>query len=577
MDLQHIDLSNLKPASINVRKKGGEELSDLIPSIRSLGILQPLLVRPNCEGFEIVAGQRRFRALTALAEEAEVAPDPVPCIVMTDGDDAKAIEASLAENVARLPMDEIDQYKAFSALIKEGQTSEDIAAQFGVTERLVNQRLAIANLYGPILNAYRRDEVDARSMRVLTMATIKQQKAWWKLHKSKDDYAPTGHRLKDWLFGGDAIPASNAIFDVEASKLALIGDLFGADSYFADGEAFWTQQNMAIAEKAQSYRDDGWQSVVVHDVGHRFQSWNYVDLAETKGGEVHITVSSDGEVNIHEGVMDRDALRKQQKAEAGETAKPPKPEITKAMQNYLGLHRHASVRSHIMANSCVALRLIAAHMLAGSNLWAVKAEPQRTGNSATNESLAANKAQQRFENERIAIKALLGIEDEEPLVNHGSVYWGGRDLIASFTKLLTLEDDAILRILAFLMAETLEAHSALVETVGTHLETNPMRDWSPDEAFIDLLRDKEVINAMLGELAGEAVAKGNLTATANVQKGILKDCLSGEREANIENWQPRYMAFPMGAYTERGAGVVVAAKDDTALTGIDASAEKQAA
>ncbi len=60
MKLQHIKIDDLKTTAINVRKKGGKDIADLLPSIRSLGILQPLLVRKNCEGYEIVAGQRRY-------------------------------------------------------------------------------------------------------------------------------------------------------------------------------------------------------------------------------------------------------------------------------------------------------------------------------------------------------------------------------------------------------------------------------------------------------------------------------------------------------------------------------------
>ena len=99
MKLQHIELENLKTTNLNVRKKGGKDIDDLVPSIRSLGIIQPLLVRKNCEGYEIVAGQRRYHALVKLSQEAEI--DPVPCIIMQEGDDAKAIEASLAECVFR--------------------------------------------------------------------------------------------------------------------------------------------------------------------------------------------------------------------------------------------------------------------------------------------------------------------------------------------------------------------------------------------------------------------------------------------------------------------------------------------
>ena len=80
-----------------------------------------------------------------------------------------------------------------------------------------------------------------------------------------------------------------------------------------------------------------------------------------------------------------------------------------------------------------------------------------------------------------------------------------------------------------------------------------MRDmWQPDDAFFDLLRDKQAINAMVRELAGPDAADANLTATARVQKGILRDCLNGTRRPKVEHWLPGYLAFPMRPYTERG-------------------------
>jgi len=50
MELQHIELENLKTTALNVRKKGAKDIADLVPSIRSLGLLQPLLVSQNREG-----------------------------------------------------------------------------------------------------------------------------------------------------------------------------------------------------------------------------------------------------------------------------------------------------------------------------------------------------------------------------------------------------------------------------------------------------------------------------------------------------------------------------------------------
>ena len=114
MRLEHIELKDLKISSANVRKHGGDDVSDILPSIRSIGVIQSLLVRRNCDGYEVVAGRRRWRSCQLIAEDGGTV-EPLPCIVLEEGDDAKAIEASLAENIARLPMDEVDQYKAFAA------------------------------------------------------------------------------------------------------------------------------------------------------------------------------------------------------------------------------------------------------------------------------------------------------------------------------------------------------------------------------------------------------------------------------------------------------------------------------
>ena len=66
------------------------------------------------------------------------------------------------------------------------------------------------------------------------------------------------------------------------------------------------------------------------------------------------------------------------------------------------------------------------------------------------------------------------------------------------------------------------------------------------------MRDKEAINAMVKEVAGKNAADGNVTETAKVQKQIIRDCLDGKRKGAKKDWQPRYMAFPMTAYTKRG-------------------------
>lgn len=560
MKLDHLPLEQLKLSPLNVRAKGGKEIADLLPSIRRLGILQPLLVRPNCEGFEIIAGQRRFHALTSLANEGIA--EPVPCIIMEAGDDAIAIEASLTENIAHLPMDEIDQYKAFAALRGEGLDTAEIASRFGVTERLVNQRLAIAGIIEPVLNAYRREQIGSDTLQILTMATPRQQKAWWKLFKDADTYAPHGRQLKDWLFGGAQVPVANALFAEADYPGMIIGDLFGEERYFADAQSFWPLQNVAIAQAKDKYLASGWTEVVILDIGQHFPKWQHEKIGKKAGGRVFVEITHDGEVAFHEGWLSMKDARRKAKAgegEAGEEeAKPSRPELTKAMQNYLGLHKHAAVRTELLAAPSTALRLAVAHMIAGSSLWSVKPDALRPDSEAIGESVALAEANKGFAEERSRIAALLGIEfaedEAQPTISGGGTYRSERPTLGeAFVSLMHMDDTTVLRVLTFLMAETLETCPGTITALGIVLATDMRTWWKPDQAFFDLMRDKEALNAMVREVASDMTADAHVASTAKVQKKIISDCLSGEREAQVANWQPRYMAFPANGYTSRFA------------------------
>ena len=196
----------------------------------------PVIVRPNCapDGYEIIAGSRRFHAAKIVAEERRAARDGaaeadadmalLPCAILDAGDDAAAVEASLIENLARLDPDQATQSETFTRLVKEGRKVEDIAATFGLPDLAVRRVLALGNLLPAIRDLYRREEIDAATVRHLTMASKSQQKAWLALTDDPDSYVPTGHQLKAWLFGGQSIPARHALFDIEASGLATVAD-----------------------------------------------------------------------------------------------------------------------------------------------------------------------------------------------------------------------------------------------------------------------------------------------------------------------------------------------------------------
>lgn len=553
MHLTHIEIGNLAVAAVNMRHgRKAPDVSDILPSVRTRGILVPLLVRPNGQPdhFEIVAGRRRYYAARTIADEGgEI--EPLPCAVMEPGDDAAALEASLIENIARLDPDEMNQYETFARLIKEGRSVAEIALTFGLTERRVNQRLALGNLLPKIRTAYRNKEINAETVRHLTLATKTQQQEWLTLFSDPEMRAPLGSQLKAWLFGGQSISTKAALFEIADYPGQIIADLFGEDRYFADPKLFWQAQMEAIAAKRETLLDAGWRDVIVLEPGEHFSSWEYEKTPKKKGGKVYVTVSQRGEVEIHEGYLSRKEARQAAKAEQTPAPKTARPEVSKDLQTYIDLHRHAAVRVALLAEPGVALRLVVAHAVANSGHWRVEVEPQNTRSEEVKASIAASTSEAAFAEKRAEILALLGGNSDDETVLAG--YSDDTDTVDVFARLLKLSDGEVLRVLAFVMGESLEAGSAVVEALGGYLKLDMAQVWQADDAFFDLIRDRQVINALLADVAGQRTADGNVTEKVAAQKRIVRDCLAGTNgRAKAENWLPGWMAFPPKPVTDRG-------------------------
>lgn len=564
MRLAFADPRNLTLSPLNMHYgRPDPDVSDILPSVRQRGVLLTLLVLETVadgavvpDRFEVVAGRRRWKAaLAAIAEGVEI--DPVPIGILEPGDDAAALEASLIENLGRLPPDEVTCWETFSRLVKSGRTIEQIAATFGLSELVVKRTLALGGLLPRIRNLYRREEIDVATVRQLTLATKAQQKAWLALLDDPDQRAPTGAQLKAWLFGGASIPVANAIFPLDLYAGEIVADLFGEESYFADPEQFWRLQNEAIAARVEALQADGWPEVVVLDAGERFASWMHERVGKTAGAKVFVEVSARGEVTVHEGWLTAKEARKVRtaaaKAARGETESVAsavvRNEVTSAQEAYIDLHRHAAVRVALTEHPSVALRLLVAHAIAGAAHWRVEGEGRCRSERALADSLAANTATAIYAEARAAAGAKLGLEDQ-PRDLAGRRVEGGA--AAVFARLLALGDDEVLAVAAVVIADSLSAGSAEMEAAGAWLGVDMARFWSPDETFFELVRDRETTNAMLKEVGGKKVADGNLAEKVKTQKAIVRDFLAGANDRpKVDGWTPRWMAFPPTAYTRR--------------------------
>lgn len=553
MQLVHIPLKDLKISKTNMRHKDGPpDISDILPSVRAKGVLMPLLVRPEDGKFGVVAGRRRYFCLKTIKQDAGEVADP-PCAVMEEGDDGDAIEASLLENVARRDADPMREYETFAKLIIEGRTPEGIGHTFGLTKTQVKQRLALGNLLPKIRDAYRSEEIDDETVQHLTMASPAQQRKWLRLFSDPKAHAPKGWQLKQWLFGGQEIPVGHALFRIEDYTGHIIEDLFGENRYFADADLFWALQNRAIAAKRDALIKKGWEHIGVLEVGQRFDQYEHVKTPKTKGGKVFIATSHDGEVTVYDGYLSRKEAKKLQSAKAksakGE-AQPqsgPRPAITKAMQNYLDLHRHAVVRLALLSHPGAAFRLAVAHMIAPTGNWSVKPDAQRANSKDIGDSVAHSAAQKTFEIEGVAVSDLLGL---------GEV----ADTTEIFARLLDLTDAEVMRVAAYHMAESMDVGGDVVEDIGLHFQVDPRTCWQPDNTFFDLIRERASVNALLEDVAGEAVAKSNIAEKTKTQKQVIRDCLTGSNgRSKVEGWLPGWMAFPQ---TGPGIAAVPAQADE---------------
>ena len=563
MQIDHIPLDRLSVSKANMRAgMKPPDVSDILPSIAKRGVVSPLFVRPNCADghYEIVAGKRRYFASLAAAKEGED-ERALPCIVLAEGDDADALEISMIENMLRQDPDPVTQWESYTRLVKEGRSVEDIAATFALTELQVKRILALGNLLPRIREAYRAEEIDAATVKHLTLASKAQQKAWLALFEDPDGYAPRGQQLKAWMFGGASISVGVALFDMEAFGGHIVTNLFEEDGYFADADAFWAAQMAEVAARKTAYLEAGWADVRIVPPGEHFASWDHEKTPKRRGGRVYIQCRQSGEVVFHEGYLTAKEARAKRRGgeEAGAPeAKPARPELTGPLTSYIDLHRHAAARAELAGRPSVALRVAVAHMICGSPLWTVRPAEQQTRVEAINESVETCPAETALDERRRAVLACLGFDPERQTVAQSY----GTEIVLVVQRLLDLPDHTVMEVLALAMAETLAVGTELIEVLGPVLAVDMAEHWQADTAFFDLLRDREVLVALLGEVGGATVASANAKEKGATVKALLADFLSGAGERpKVEGWVPRWMAFPPAAYTDRGGVATRAAAE----------------
>ncbi|MGO6695086.1 ParB/RepB/Spo0J family partition protein [Rhizobium johnstonii] len=239
---EDIPFDKLELSQQNVRNvKAGVSIEDLADDIARRKLLQSLSVRPilgeNGEEtgrFHIPAGGRRYRALELLVLQKRMAKtEPVPCIVKR-GDETSAEDDSLAENVQRVDLHPLDQYRAFQTLREQGLGEEEIAARFFVSVATVRQRLRLASVSPRLLDLYANDEMKLEQIMAFSIINdhIRQEQVWDTLSRqhAQDPYYIRRLLTQTAIRAGDRRAIYAGVKAYEAAGGVVMRDLFDEDN-----------------------------------------------------------------------------------------------------------------------------------------------------------------------------------------------------------------------------------------------------------------------------------------------------------------------------------------------------------
>ena len=145
-------------ANPNQPRQALGDLSELVSSIREKGVLEPILVRPRGSRYQIIAGERRYRAAS------EVGLAEIPCIVR-DTDDAEMMEIALVENLQRKDLSAFEEADGLKVLAETyGYTHERMAEKIGRSRTSITETLSLTAMPEEVRNLCRLADIHSKSL-----------------------------------------------------------------------------------------------------------------------------------------------------------------------------------------------------------------------------------------------------------------------------------------------------------------------------------------------------------------------------------------------------------------------------
>ncbi len=235
MEVEEIKLSEIAPSSLNPRKTfDAEELNELAQSIDTNGLIQPITLRQkageNGIKYEIVCGERRFRAVKLLGRETIQA-------VVKDLDDKQAFACMVIENLQRANIDPMEEAQALRSLYNKGAVPvKEIAKILGKSQSFVISRIQLNNAIPEFVELMRNGNLTLANLQTISNLRKDQQRMLLELHfqpahiERWPSKTPKQETLKAWIDESVMGLLSTALFDPADETYASCKDASGCAS-----------------------------------------------------------------------------------------------------------------------------------------------------------------------------------------------------------------------------------------------------------------------------------------------------------------------------------------------------------
>lgn len=300
-----VALRNLIPSKINPRKTMDPEfIADIGEQMTNTTQMQPMLARPTATDgiLEVFVGHTRLAGFSKMAEIGKIDLDYLCDVKIFNVSDQEALAMAIAENYVRRAVPPLEECSAIADALASGVSKRELSRATGLRPGDIEDRMAVTRADERIrLLVANGDRTIAWAGRFDRLTKQEQFTVTNEMDRNPKSYA-TVRDLHDLTRQGKIL-TRNAIFDIDASGLAVTQDLFDPTlEWFEDSQAFWDRQNNAVQEKVVELERIGHAKVeVLRSKPYLASLWRKTD--SPRNAEAKIVVNDDGSIEIHDQLL----------------------------------------------------------------------------------------------------------------------------------------------------------------------------------------------------------------------------------------------------------------------------------